>query len=807
MATPRIPNQRNQYNKLNERLARYVLAVQSIYDDLNAQAAKAALSTNYNGEQPFRFSDYPQLRHKVEQLQTDFVTDLGALIMRGTSEEWKQSNLLQDMIADKVIKAYTGEKNREKHTQYYQTNSPQLKAFQQRKDRGMNLSAKLWEQSEEYKTELESALSLAIERGTDAITLSKQVSKYLADFDSLKADYKEKFGTATDIHDCEYRSIRLARSEINMAYRTAEQARWQQFDFVVGYEIKLSGSHPKEDICDRLAGKYPKDFVWTGWHPNDLCYCIPLLKTEEEFFDDMYSEERVQMNIESGGEYAEETKNKLEKLCEEYCVRVKVKYRMNAEEGEGEIKRPHAAAATITEIYFYDNFSLSKYAYHTGNKRESVIAHEFGHWLCQEPKIRKTMPSYEKWRKSVTFVNGYPEEKIKEQYERLKKQYEFINPALDKRGLRPHQPDGLFEALVEIKEQLKKERGMNPSLYSMQNINEWIAESFAMGTLEPGKNKYADRVVDTIRKYYANRQVDAISSLKPQNQVIDVPIEFKKYIYDNRDKIAAANKANTLPYFIRDNYEYAQSIIQHGIQVNNEASEFVMSDKMAQNLLKKGWGEIDVSGYNSSNLRGFDIVSFSEEADEWLKVVGSKSAHREVNIRRDKNVLVYAAADEIENGRQIAHLELETYLRHNERYFTIKDVWLADGLQGQRLADPLVLSVFQKMQAASVEFCEIDTVGVGGYFWAKAGMKCEISDFEVLFESLKNKAQTDSQKKTLDIIRRIADVIRKGDYVPMDTIAAIDGAKELLMNTSWKGFFDLQNEKQMQTLTAYLTRK
>ena len=284
MATPRIPNQRKQYDKLNERLARYVLAVQSIYDDLNKRAAQLGMQSCFDGEGEFKWSDFPELRRKIEELQTDFVTDLGALIMRGTSEEWKNSNLLQDMIADKVIKTYTGTKDRKAHTQYYQTNNAQLRAFQQRKDRGMNLSAKLWDQSEEYKSEIEDVLSVAIERGTDAITLSKRISKYLQDFPSFQNDYSAKYGKATKVHDCEYRSIRLARSEINMAYRTAEQTRWRQFDFVVGYEIKLSGAHPKEDICDRLAGKYPKDFVWTGWHPNDICYCIPLLKTEDEFF-------------------------------------------------------------------------------------------------------------------------------------------------------------------------------------------------------------------------------------------------------------------------------------------------------------------------------------------------------------------------------------------------------------------------------------------------------------------------------------------------------------------------------------------
>lgn len=191
-------------------------------------------------------------------------------------------------MANKVLKAYNAQVDKEKYKVLYQVNSDALKAFQNRKDKGFNVSAKLWQQSTIYKQELESAISCAIQKGTSAITLSKQISKYLLDFPLLQKDYKDRYGSAEHLMDCEYRSIRLARSEINMAYRTAENERWKQMDFVVGYEIKLSSSHhhlmPHGDICDRLAGKYPKDFVWTGWHPNDLCYKIPILKTQEEFW-------------------------------------------------------------------------------------------------------------------------------------------------------------------------------------------------------------------------------------------------------------------------------------------------------------------------------------------------------------------------------------------------------------------------------------------------------------------------------------------------------------------------------------------
>lgn len=282
----RLPNQKSRYAKLNGRLNKYVLSVQNIYDKLNLEAAKIVDRSGFLPGGVFRFSDFPMTADAVNKLQNKFVNEMHGLIYRGTSEEWKNSNLVQDLLATKALKSYGATIGGQKTKVYYQTNSDALIAFQNRVDKGMNLSTKLWNQAGNYKQELEYAISSAIEKGTSAVTLSKRLSKYLNDFPSLKADYKEKFGTAVDCHDCEYRSMRLARSEINMAYRTAEQTRWNQMDFVVGYEIKLSGAHPHEDICDVLAGKYPKDFFWTGWHPNDMCYVIPILKTEGEFWDD-----------------------------------------------------------------------------------------------------------------------------------------------------------------------------------------------------------------------------------------------------------------------------------------------------------------------------------------------------------------------------------------------------------------------------------------------------------------------------------------------------------------------------------------
>jgi hypothetical protein len=77
-----------------------------------------------------------------------------------------------------------------------------------------------------------------------------------------------------------------------MAYRSSDHERWQQLDFAVGIEVRLSNNHtlngkPFTDICDELAGKYPKGFKFTGWHPQCRCHAVSILKTPEELMRDM----------------------------------------------------------------------------------------------------------------------------------------------------------------------------------------------------------------------------------------------------------------------------------------------------------------------------------------------------------------------------------------------------------------------------------------------------------------------------------------------------------------------------------------
>lgn len=154
-------------------------------------------------------------------------------------------------------------------------------------------SARVWNLSKQYRTEIEMALDIAISEGTPANELASTLKKYLRNPDSLFRRYRDKNGVlqlskkAKEYHSGQgvYRSAyknaeRLARTEINIAYRKADIERWQSMDMIAGYEVKRS-RHPYGcEICDMMKGVYPKSFVWVGNHPNCRCYMTPIFKAD-----------------------------------------------------------------------------------------------------------------------------------------------------------------------------------------------------------------------------------------------------------------------------------------------------------------------------------------------------------------------------------------------------------------------------------------------------------------------------------------------------------------------------------------------
>lgn len=131
--------------------------------------------------------------------------------------------------------------------------------------------------------------------GKSASALSRDLKSYLKEPERLYRRVRDKYGNlglskrAKDYHPGQgvYRSsyknaVRLTRTENNIAYHEANYLKYQEFDFVIGIEIRLSNNPNHCPFCASMAGKYPKDFKFWGWHPQCRCTTVPILKSWEE---------------------------------------------------------------------------------------------------------------------------------------------------------------------------------------------------------------------------------------------------------------------------------------------------------------------------------------------------------------------------------------------------------------------------------------------------------------------------------------------------------------------------------------------
>lgn len=252
--------------------------------------------TANTNDEPFLWDDHQMAKMRMEQMVSQLNANIQQTIENGISLEWQLSNTKNDDLVRTALGDYLAALPEERRSRYLNNHDEARQAFLQRKVNGMGLSERVWDLSAGYKEELEMGISVALKEGTSAATLSKKLCQYLKNPEALYRRVRGQYGElelskhARAYHPGQgvYRSayknaIRLAGTEINIAYRTSDYDRWQAMDFVVGIEVEPSNTNHKDyDICNTLAGKYPKEFKFTGWHPNCRCHATPILKTDEE---------------------------------------------------------------------------------------------------------------------------------------------------------------------------------------------------------------------------------------------------------------------------------------------------------------------------------------------------------------------------------------------------------------------------------------------------------------------------------------------------------------------------------------------
>lgn len=290
----------------------YTKAVDALYNQAVQEYAKLAGKLNFDPKKPFSFKDYPGAKAKAESIISDLAKKMQVVIESGAEDQWLYACKKSDAFIAHVLN--TSKVPKARLEKWQDRNLDALSTFQSRKVNGMDLSTRVWNYAGQMKTQMELGIDLALGEGKSAAQLSRDLRQYLVEPDKLFHKVKNKHGNlvlsknAAAYHPGQgvYRSsyknaMRLTRSEINMAYRQSDQLRWDKLDFVVGYEVRLSNNHtlngvPFYDICDVLKGKYPKSFVFKGWHPQCRCNAVPILMNPDEFDTDELNELKAAIN-------------------------------------------------------------------------------------------------------------------------------------------------------------------------------------------------------------------------------------------------------------------------------------------------------------------------------------------------------------------------------------------------------------------------------------------------------------------------------------------------------------------------------
>lgn len=270
---------------------------------INLPEVKKALK---NGE-IFWFKNNPRAEAIFDKKTSKNIASVEALIISLTKNAYNTGRA--DALATKPtinIRSKTGQKELDllKQEAVSAARGKTASTFINEKRGGFTISDRVWRASAAAKKEMEVIIQNAIKEGLSADDIAGKLKSYLNEPDKLfrrvknkdtgKLEWSEaakKYHPGSGVYRSSYKNaMRLARTEVNMAYRTAQWEQFKDDPTVIGFEVKLSNNHtlngePFHDICDELEGRYPKTFKFTGWHPQCRCNYFPIFITDNDFLN------------------------------------------------------------------------------------------------------------------------------------------------------------------------------------------------------------------------------------------------------------------------------------------------------------------------------------------------------------------------------------------------------------------------------------------------------------------------------------------------------------------------------------------
>lgn len=177
---------------------------------------------------------------------------------------------------------------------------------------GLSLSDRVWKYANESAQKIQNQIALNLRLGNSALNTARQIQeaneqvvripKYL----QKQIDLLDNKNLASNLIDnyvkktLHYNAMRVARTEINNAWKGSYKEKMDQLDFVENVKWNLSRSHKEPCNCETYAsqdlyglgpGVYPKNAVphnGLSAHPNCLCNMTMILSPIEKWIENEY---------------------------------------------------------------------------------------------------------------------------------------------------------------------------------------------------------------------------------------------------------------------------------------------------------------------------------------------------------------------------------------------------------------------------------------------------------------------------------------------------------------------------------------
>ena len=241
------------------------------------------------------------IESKINRILNDFRIALEKFIKENQEKAWMSAMEKNDLIVEQYIKGMALSSIAKEGM--FSRNLEALKALQNRIDDGLNLSQRVWKITDQTKGHIELFLESGVATGRSAEAIGRDFRQLLYDPNKRFRRIRDEEGNLVLSQPMKnynpgrgvYRSsrmnaLRVASTETNMGYRMSDSERWKQLNFVQGYEVKRSANAHPCVICDSLKGKYPKNFIFPGWHPFCICYAVPIIMEHDDFADYLISD-------------------------------------------------------------------------------------------------------------------------------------------------------------------------------------------------------------------------------------------------------------------------------------------------------------------------------------------------------------------------------------------------------------------------------------------------------------------------------------------------------------------------------------